>query len=183
MKISFIVATAAALVLTASLSQATVITTAYRPFGANSWVADFTIRNDGTPPSFAGFTIDFPNATNLALLASPATWDSLVLQPDPSIPAFGFLDSFVINPANMLAIGQSIGGFQVSFSYLAGAAPGPLPFVINSATFEPLFFGSTTVTRVPEPATALSLAFGLGLLGLRSVRARIAHRNTSEGNA
>lgn len=181
MKIPLMAAAAAALALTAPLSQATLISTAYKPIGTNTWLASFTITNDGTPASFAGFTIEFPDATNLALLASPSTWDSLVLQPDPSLPADGILDSFVINPANALAVGQSIGGFRVSFNYLAGATPGSLPFSINNSSFVPIFFGSTTVTSVPEPATVLSLALGLGFLGF--VRARAPQRSADKGNA
>ena len=64
MRNQWIVAAVAALAFTASNSQATVINSAYTSLGANSWLVDFTITNDGNPASFAGFTIDFPNATN-----------------------------------------------------------------------------------------------------------------------
>ncbi|MEF7616710.1 PEP-CTERM sorting domain-containing protein [Aquincola sp. MAHUQ-54] len=183
MKSSLIAAAAAALTLTASLAQATVINSAYTPLGNDAWLVDFTILNDGTPASFAGFTIDLPNATNLVLVASPSTWDSMVFQPDAGLADDGFFDSFVLDAANSLAAGQSLGGFKVSFTYTAGATPGALPFIINSENFTPLFAGTTTVTAVPEPATALMAAFGLGLLGLRAARTRTADRKTTEVTA
>jgi hypothetical protein len=165
-----IVAAAAALALTASLSQATVINSAYTPRGGDSWRVDFTVLNDGNPASFAGFTIDFPNATNLALLASPSTWDSAAFQRDPSLPDDAFLDSFVRNASNALAPGQSLGGFGVSFNYTAGAVPGALPFMVYNETFSPLFSGLTTVTAIPEPPMAFLTALGLAIVGLRTVR-------------
>jgi hypothetical protein len=164
------IAGAAALALAASLSQATVIHSAYTPLGGDAWLVDFTVTNDGNPASFAGFTIDLPNATGLRLVASPATWDSAVFQPDASLPDAGFLDSFAVSAANRLSAGQSIGGFGVSFMYAAGAIPGALPFMVYSETFAPLFVGNTTVTAVPEPPTIFLAALGLALDGLRRVR-------------
>ena len=167
----------AALTLAAPLAQATVINSAYTRIGDNTWLADFTIFNDGTPTSFAGFTIDFPNATGLTLVGSPATWDSLVVQPDASIPDPGFLDSFAILSSNVLAAGQSQGGFRVSFNY--AGTPGGLPFVVNNAAFAPLFTGITTVTTpIPEPSTVLMMALGLAAVGARTLRQ--GKRNSKE---
>ena len=179
MNIPLIVAAAAALAFTAPLSQATVISSTYTPLGANSWLANFTIANDGTPARFAGFSIDFPNATNLVLVASPSTWDSAVFQQDPNLPDDGFLDSFVINASNTLTPGQSIGGFGVSFRYTAGPAPGALPFMVYSETFAPLFSGSTTVTAIPEPSIALLSLLGLGFVGVRTWRLQARNGNTT----
>ena len=170
MRIPLLVVAAAALALTAPSSQATVINSAYTPLGANSWLVDFTIINDGTPASFAGFTIDFPNATNLVLRSSPSTWDSAVFQPDPGLPDNGFLDSFVRSASNALPLGQSIAGFGVSFAYTAGAIPGPLPFMVYSENFTPLFAGNTTVAAIPEPPAVFMAVLGLALVGLRTAR-------------
>ena len=173
MKISLIAAAAAALALTAPISQATVINSAYTSLGANSWRVDFTVTNDGTPASFAGFTIDFPNATNLVLRASPATWDSAVFQPDANLPDDGFLDSFARASSNVLTPGQSLGGFAVSFAYAAGAVPGALPFMLYSENFTPVFAGmTTTVAAIPEPETLFLCALGLALVGARTARTR-----------
>lgn len=180
MKKPLIVAAAAALACTASLSQATVINSAYTALGSNSWLASFTIVNDGTPASFAGFTIDFPNATNLVLRASPSTWDSAVFQPDASLPDDGFLDSFAFNASNTLPVGRSLGGFEVSFAFTAGAVPGALPFMVYNENFTPLFAGNTAVAAIPEPATALLSALGLALVGLRTARARTGNSRMAE---
>lgn len=182
MKRTFIAA-AAALSLGATLAQATVIESAYTSLGGDAWLVDFRIINDGVPASFAGFSIDFPNATNLMLVASPLTWDSAVFQPDAGIPDDGFLDSFVIEASNGLGLGQTLGGFQVSFNYAAGLAPGALPFVINDANFAPLAMGLTSVTAVPEPTTMLLAAFGLGVVALRTAHGRRPQRATEEVGA
>ncbi|MDB5999524.1 MAG: sorting protein [Rhizobacter sp.] len=179
MRIPLIVAAAAALTFTASLSQATVINSAYTSLGGNSWLVDFTLVNDGTPASFAGFTIDLPNAMNLVLVASPSTWDSAVNQQDPGLPDEANLDSFAIDPSNIWGAGQSIGGFEVSFTYTAGATPGALPFMLYGEDFEPVFAGTTTVAAIPEPATVVLTALGLGLVGLYTRRKSTKNCNTS----
>ena len=170
MKIPLIVAAAAALALTSPVSQATVIDSAYQSLGGDSWLVDFTITNDGTPATFFGFTINMPNATNLVLVASPATWDSIVFQQDANLPDDAYLDSFVIAPSNALTAGQSIKGFEVSFTYAAGMTPGAMPFVVYDETFAPLFSGTTTVSAVPEPASVILAALGLAVVGLRTAR-------------
>ena len=183
MKIPLVLVAAAALTLTAPIARAAVITSAYTPLGGNSWLADFTVTNDGNPASFFGFTIDFPNATNLVLVASPSTWNSAVFQPDPSLPDDGFLDSFVINASNTLTAGQSIGGFEVSFAFTAGASPGALPFTFYDRNFTTLFAGNTTVTpisAIPEPPALFMAALGLALVGLRTVRTRTGTINRTK---
>ena len=171
MNVPLSAALAAALALAATPGSATVIHSAYTPLGSNSWLVDFTLTNDGTPASFAGFTVSLPDASNLVLVQAPVTWDSLVAQPDPALPDAGFLDAFAISPVNYLATGASLGGFRLSFTSTAGT-PGTLPFVINSADFSPLFFGTTTVSVVPEPTTAWLALFGLALAGAGAARGR-----------
>ena len=163
-------AAAAALLLT-PLSQATVISSAYTPLGSANWRVDLTVFNDGAPASITNFTIDFPGFTSLVLLASPPTWDSLLVQPDASIPDAGFLDSLAMMPGNALNSG-SLGGFRVQFSY--AGTPAALPFVISDSSFTPVFSGMTTATIVPEPAALLLAALGLTVVGLRTSRTRRA---------
>ena len=155
-------AAAAAATLFAPLSQATVINSVYTPLGGSTWLVDFTLVFDGSPSSITNFTVDFPSFSNLVLVASPATWDTLLVQPDAGIPDPGYLDSLALTPAAALTAG-SLGGFQVQFTF--AGTPGPLPFVISDATFTPVFAGVTTV--VPEPAAWLMFALGLAGMAVR----------------
>ncbi|NUZ08338.1 PEP-CTERM sorting domain-containing protein [Piscinibacter koreensis] len=173
-----VAAAAAALTLGAMSSQAAVITSSYSSLGGNSWLANLTVTNDGNPTTFAGFTVDFPNATNLALVSSPANWDSLIFQADPSLPDFGYLDSMALG--SLLAVGQSVGGFGVSFSLAGGARPGSLPFMLYDANFNPVAAGNTTIAAIPEPATALLAALGLAFVGLRNRRLSVKTRQAAE---
>lgn len=157
--------------LIAQPALATVIDSVYTPLGGSSWIVDLTITHDGFPSSIVNFTVDFPDFTGLVLVASPASWDSLLVQPDPNIPDDGFLDSLARTPADALT-GGSLGGFRVQFSY--AGTPGALPFVISDVSFTPVFAGTTVVTVVPEPAAALLAALGLAVVGLRVSRSATA---------
>ncbi|MEJ6000809.1 hypothetical protein [Paucibacter soli] len=156
--------------LTLALGQgaaiAATINSVFTPLGGNSWTADFTVLGDGTPASLSGFTVFFAETdfSNLQVLGSPASWDSLVAQPDTGIPAAGFFDSVMLNRALGLGAGQSQGGFVVKFDYLGATAPGSLHYEITDENFQLLASGQTTL--VPEPAGWAQLCGGLGLLGL-----------------
>lgn len=143
-------------------ARAAVITAAYTPLGGDHWSVQFVAINDGTPSTISGFTIYFPETefTALTLNSNPATWDTLVVQPDLGIPAAGFLDSLALLPGDELSLGQSIGGFEVAFTFLGQGAPGSLAFDIVDRSFQVLFSGRTTapgVNGVPEPTTPLLL--------------------------
>src|SRR4051812_47976969 len=81
------------------LSQAAVVRSDYRLVSGNTWFADFTVVNDGSPSPITGFTIYFPEGRfgSLSLVGSLSTWDSLLIQPDPVLMAPGYLDSFVLS--------------------------------------------------------------------------------------
>lgn len=181
MRIPFSAALLAALTIAAPLSQAASINSAYTSLGGGNWLLDLTVVNDGTPLSFAGFTVDLPDASNIVLIDSPAQWDTLVIQPDLELPDAGFVDSYVPDPAHYLAPGQSQGGFRISFSF--AGTPGATPFVLSDANFEPLYFGTTTVTAVPEPHAALMALLGLAALGIRAQRSKARCASLSEGAA
>jgi hypothetical protein len=159
----------ATMLIAAPASQAAVVLSDYQLIEPGRWVVDFTVINDGTPALISNFTIDLPDFTDLVLLDSPATWDTLLVQPDPSIPDDGFLDSFAIDPADALTLGESIDGFRVQFDF-AGGVPPALPFVISDSSFTPLFSGTTRVSAVPEPTSALLAALGLCGVGLGAAR-------------
>lgn len=161
--------------LTPMMSSAAVVTHDLMNVGGNTWTAAFSITNDGAPPDFGSFTIyfDWTRASNLSLLASPATWDTIVIQPDAGVPADGFLDALVLDPADALTAGQSLGGFEIAFDWAGASAPLGFDFTINDANYNVVFSGVTqseiTPNSVPEPSTVL-----LGLTGLLAFRIRKA---------
>ncbi|URI06450.1 PEP-CTERM sorting domain-containing protein [Aquincola tertiaricarbonis] len=180
MKRTFIAAAVAALSLSASLAQATVIESAYSALGGGSWLVDFRVVQEAGSASFAGFTIDIADATDLAVVATPGGWDSMVFQPAAGLQDPGAFDSFMLAGIPPLSAGQSVSGFRFSFMLAGGATPGALPYLLSDADFNPVAAGITTVTAVPEPATMLMAAFGLGMLGLRAARQRRQDRWQAE---
>lgn len=151
-------------------AAAATVNSVFTPLGGNSWTVDFTVLADGTPASLSGFTVFFAETdfSNLQVLGSPVSWDSLVAQPDAGIPAAGFFDSVMLNRSLGLSAGQSQGGFAVSFDYLGASAPGSLHYEITDENFQLLASGQTAV--VPEPATLAQMLGGLGLLALLARR-------------
>lgn len=171
---------AALLACMPALSQAAVVHSDYTLIAGNSWYADFTVVNDGSPAQITGFTIHFDESvfSSLSLVDSPATWNTLLIPTDLQLPAAGFLDSFVIDGADAIGAGQSQGGFRVKFDHIPGGTPPALSFDINDPSFNVLFSGTTLVTAVPEPASVLLAALGLcGVLAAARGQRSRAHRN------
>jgi hypothetical protein len=150
---------ARAAVMTAQFSQT-----------AGQWEVALNIINDGTPPSIANFTVFFdgPSFSSLTTLASPAGWDSIVVQADPGLASPGFFDS-AASATEVLGAGQSQSGFVVGFAYTGVGAPSSLRYQIHDESFTVLLFEGQTVP-VPEPAAWL-----LGLAGLGIVARRASH--------
>ncbi len=162
------------LALASATAQAATMTAAFSPTGP-TWQAQLVLTNDGAPAQIGHFTLYFDESlfSGLALLQSPAGWDSLLVQPDTAIPAPGFLDSVVLAPKPPLALGQQQGGFAVQFAYSGIGAPASLRYQIVDDQFKVLFQGLTV--SVPEPgAWQLGLLGGAALLGWRLRRPRPA---------
>lgn len=155
------------LALAGATAQAATMTAAFSPAGL-SWQAQLTVANDGAPAQIGHFTLYFDETlfSGLALLQSPAGWDSVLVQPDTAIPAPGFLDAQVLPSTLPLALGQQQGGFAVQFAYGGIGAPGSLRYQIVDDNFTVLFQGLTV--PVPEPGVwQLGLLGGAALLGRR----------------
>lgn len=149
-------------------TPAAVLEAGFAPLGGNDWQVSLSLVNDGTPAAIQEFTLAFALAqfSNLSVLQSPAGWDSLVVQGDPSIPADGYFDSLLLNNA-VLGLGQRQDGFQVRFTFAGPGAPSGLSFdIVDPANFQVLASGITT-PAVPEPAAWMSALAGVALLGWR----------------
>jgi hypothetical protein len=167
------------------IANAAVVTSVFTPLGGAKWSVELGVTNDSSATPISEFTVYFPEANfaNLALTASPPSWDTIVLQPDLGIPAPGLVDGLVLDLADSLEQGDSIGGFKLIFDLLGAATPFDLPFEVYDADFNLLDSGSTTVRlvdpgggggTVPEPSSLL-LAF-LGQVGAVSVSRRSRSR-------
>lgn len=147
-------------------AQATKIESQFTQVAGPSWTVEFTVTNDGVVPSVGEFTVFFDETlySNLSVIASPLTWDSIAIQPDPGIPAIGYYDSLVIDPAGALTATQVQGGFKAGFTFLGVGTPGALPFSVVDGNFQTIESGTTTFTvtsAVPELGTLAMLLCGL----------------------
>lgn len=132
----------------------------------SDWRYLYTIDNNTLLQTIDEFTLYFDRTryANLAVQSSPSNWDSLVVQPDNTIPADGYFDSLSLLEG--IAPGASLSGFSVMFTYLGSDTPGPQPFDIVDASFNVVDSGvSTPVPEpIPEPTTAWLIVGGLLML-------------------
>lgn len=170
-------------------SQAALVSSHYSQGNGNQWTVDLTVTNDdATPALINGFTVYFGEDlfSGLVLRAAPAAWDSLVIQPDPNIPGAGFLDAFVLDPADALGLGQSSAVFTLSFDYLGQGLPSALFYEIVDADYQVLADGLSRVTvaqAVPEPASMALAGLALAALCATRLQRRRAGARTSSRSA
>ncbi len=144
--------------------------------GGGFWRYDYSLEGAAPAGGFDGLTIYFEASSygQLANAVTPLGWDPLVVQPDTSIPADGFLD--------LLSLGGLLTGnvgpveFSVDVEYLGVGAPGSQRFELYQlAPFDVVASGQTGQPNgVPEPATGALVMLALG--GIMLSRARSADR-------
>jgi hypothetical protein len=144
-------------------TAAPIITYTATNVNGSTWTYQYTLTNMAPTGVVSEFTtwFDRNKYSNLSVVATPATWDSIAIQPDFGIPADGFFDSLSLGAG--LGVNASLTGFSVRFNYLESGTPGAQPFeIINPSTFLTLYSGTTSLaasggsgtgTSVDAPAT------------------------------
>lgn len=121
-----------------------------------------------------GFSVYFDPTLYGFIQAPPpvnADWDVIAFQPDDPPGAEGIYDALaLVSGASLLD------AFTVTFVWLGGGAPGPQAFTINefdsAGGISFLETGETTplAARVPEPASWILVALGIGAYASRRRR-------------
>lgn len=138
------------------------------------WTVKFDVSNDGSVSEVSNFTVyfDWHHASNLQLLAAPASWDTIVIAPDVVLTSDGFMDALALTPADVLMPGDTVRRFEVGFDWDATSGqPQAFDFAVYDAKFNVVWSGVSTpagTQAVPTPPS-WSLA-GLGLVGWVAVR-------------
>jgi hypothetical protein len=134
---------------------------------------------DPTFPLDQGFTIFFDHSAVASLGLPPgagtdASWDILLGQPEPGIPANGFYDGLAIVPD---AVPRN--PFVVNFVLLPGASlPGEQPFEIYTLVGGFKVIDSGMTARVAEPITLSLIGLGASALAVRTTHRRRSSRDS-----
>lgn len=161
------VTTAGCLLIAGSATCAAEVQAQFNPLGGNAWAAAFIVSATGVQV-IESFTIylDASLIGNVALQASPAQWDTLVVQADPALASDAFVDALLTGP-DAIHSAAPLAGFEITFNWLGAAAPGALRFTVNDAvSFAVLETGSTVpfgAAAVPEPWSLALVGVALGL--------------------
>jgi hypothetical protein len=167
--------------------SATAIQYSVAPLGGARWLFTYEITNDALPV-IEEFSVFFNGATfaNLSVVSSPPTWDAIVLQPDPGLPADGLFDALAL--VSGIPLPGALGGFTVVADFLGSGTPGSQPFqVIDPRTFAVLESGRTSGVVGPPPENAVdapsSLSLCLGGMAALGAGLRTRRRRSIAGAA
>ena len=173
---SFIKQVLLALLLCAmSAAHATSIGYTATPLGGTQWRYDYTVSNTTLAVPITEFTLFFSVGQHAMLhdISTAPGWDVLLVQPDPAIPASGYLDALAL--AGGIHPGATATGFSVTFDYLGAGSPGAQPFsILDPVSFIELETGITQAAAVALPSTPWLLLAGvlaMACLGRRRLAA------------
>lgn len=144
-------------------THATTVSYSVASLGGDTWEYSYRVANDSLGSNIEQFSIFFDGGlfNNLQSPQAPATWDPIIIQPDPGLPDSGFYDA--LDSVIGIAPGETLAGFTVRFDYFGTGVPGSQFFqVFDPTSFSVLDSGMTTV--VPLPAAVWLL--GTGILSL-----------------
>jgi hypothetical protein len=154
-----------------SISFGGLITTQYTNVNSNSWTVTYTIGNNNLD-SIDEFSLyfDYLLYENLAIIMSPADWDALLYQPEPSFPDDGLYDALALS--NGIARGEQLTGLTLSFDWLGTDINQMQQYfeIIDPNDFSAIESGytqNTIVTDVPEPNILFIFVFSLAFLFIR----------------
>ncbi|MGK5075367.1 hypothetical protein [Janthinobacterium sp. ZB1P44] len=169
---SFIKQVLLALLLCAmSAAHATSIGYTATALGGTQWRYDYTVSNTTLAVPIEEFTVFFSvgQYANLHNVSTAPGWDALLVQPDPAIPASGYLDALAL--AGGIHPGATATGFSVTFDYLGAGSPGAQPFsIVDPVSFIALETGLTQPAAIALPSTPWLLL--AGMLAMTCLRRR-----------
>ena len=161
-------------------SYGAIITANYTNTNSNTWIVDYTIENNSAYiiEEFSIF-FNYQHFENLSILSTPADWDSILFQPDPSYPDDGLFDSLAL--VNGIHHGEKVSGFSLSFDWIGSNTANMSQYfeIIDPISWSAIDSGytalasNTPVVGVPEPPVIVLLLLGLVFMGIaRSTRAK-----------
>ena len=160
---SFIKQALLALLLCAmSAAHATSIGYTATSLGGTQWRYDYSVSNTTLAVPIEEFTLFFSVGQYAKLhdISTAPGWDVLLVQPDPAIPASGYLDALAL--AGGIVPGATTTGFSITFDYLGAGNPGAQPFsILDPVSFIELETGITQATAVALPSTPWLLLAGV----------------------
>ncbi|MDN2696950.1 hypothetical protein O0882_11530 [Janthinobacterium sp. SUN073] len=143
--------------------------------GGTQWRYDYSVSNTTLAMPIAEFTLFFSVGQYATLhdISTAPGWDLLLVQPDPAIPASGYLDALAL--AGGIVPGAMATGFSITFDYLGAGSPGAQPFsILDPVSFIELETGITQAAAVALPSTPWLLLAGvlaMACLGRRRLAA------------
>ncbi|PJJ17562.1 hypothetical protein CLU90_0739 [Janthinobacterium sp. 67] len=139
--------------------------------GGTQWRYDYTVSNTTLAMPIEEFTVFFSvgQYANLHSVSTLPDWDVLLVQPDPAIPASGYLDALAL--VGGIGPGGTATAFSLTFDYLGAGSPGAQPFsIIDPVSFIEIEAGITQPSAVALPSTPWLLL--AGVLAMACLRRR-----------